>query len=137
VKLFSRLLLAFSAIVLVGGAYLHTSGFNRMSAAVAKSDLVPFVGKGLKVLWLQDSVIAIVLGIIFGTIAARGSAAPRWIIVVLGLIPAATAGFVYHFIGNFIGGHVFLTAGVAAILGGTFVSRKRTGLTAFKRRTGL
>jgi hypothetical protein len=133
VKLFSRLLLAFSAIVLVGGAYLHTSGFNRMSAAVAKSDLVPFVGKGLKVLWLQDSVIAIVLGIIFGTIAARGSAAPRWIIVVLGLIPAATAGFVYHF----IGGHVFLTAGVAAILGGTFVSRKRTGLTAFKRRTGL
>jgi hypothetical protein len=133
VKLFSRLLLAFSAIVLVGGAYLHTSGFNRMSAAVAKSDLVPFVGKGLKVLWLQDSVIAIVLGIIFGTIAARGSAAPRWIIVVLGLIPVATAGFVYHF----IGGHVFLTAGVAAILGGTFVSRKRTGLTAFKRRTGL
>jgi len=78
-----------------------------------------------------------VLGIIFGTIAARGSAAPRWIIVVLGLIPVATAGFVYHFIGNFIGGHVFLTAGVAAILGGTFVSRKRTGLTAFKLRTGL
>ena len=89
-----------------------------MSVAVAKSDLVPFVGRGLKVLWLQDSVIAIVLGIIFGTIAARGSAAPRWIIVVLGLIPVATAGFVYLFIGNFIGGHVFLTAGVAAILGG-------------------
>lgn len=123
--------------MLVGGAYLHTSGFNIMSAAVAKSDLVPFVGKGLKVLWLQDSVIAVVLGIIFGTIAARGSAAPRWIIVVLGLIPVATAGFVYHFIGNFIGGHVFMTAGFAAILGGTFVSRKRTGLTVFKRRTGL
>jgi hypothetical protein len=118
VKLFSRLLLAFSAIVLVGGAYLHTSGFNRMSTAVANSDLVPFVGKGLKVLWLQDSVMAIVFAIIFGTIAAQGSAAPRWIIVVLALIPVATAGFVYHFIGNFIGGHVFLTAGVAAILGG-------------------
>jgi hypothetical protein len=118
VKLFSRLLLAFSAIVLVGGAYLHTLGFNRMSVAVAKSDLVPFVGKGLKVLWLQDSVIAIVLAIIFGTVAARGSPVPRWIIVVLALIPVATAGFVYHFIGNFVGGHVFLTAGVAAILGG-------------------
>jgi hypothetical protein len=118
VKLFSRLLLAFSAIVLVGGAYLHTSGFNKMSTAVANSDLVPFVGKGLKVLWLQDSVMAIVFAIIFGTIAAQGSAAPRWIIVVLALIPVATAGFVYHFIGNFIGGHVFLTAGVAAILGG-------------------
>jgi hypothetical protein len=76
VKLFSRLLLAFSAIVLVDGAYLHTSGFIRMSAAVANSDLVPFVGKGLKVLWLQDSVMAIVLAIIFGSIAARGSAAP-------------------------------------------------------------
>jgi hypothetical protein len=122
VKLFSRLLLAFSAFVLAVGAYLHTSGFNKMSAAVAKSDLSPFVGKGLKVLWLQDSVIAIVLAIIFGTIAARGSAAPRWIIVVLALIPLATAGFLYHFIGNFIGGHVFLIAGVAAILGGLLYS---------------
>lgn len=121
-KLFSRILLAFSAIVLAVGACLHTAGFNKMSAAVAKSDLVPFVGKGLKVLWLQDSVIAVVLAIIFGTIAARGSTLPRWIIVVLALIPAATAGFVYHFIGNFIGGHVFLTAGLAAILGGLLYS---------------
>jgi hypothetical protein len=121
-KPFARILLAFSAIVLAVGAYVHTSGFNKMSAAVAKSDLVPFVGKGLKVLWLQDSVIAIVLAIIFGTIAGRGSAAPRWIIVVLALIPIATAGFIYHFIGNFIGGHVFLIAGIAAILGGLLYS---------------
>ena len=117
-KIFSRTLLAFSAIVLALGAWLHTSGFSRMSAAVAKSDLAPFVGKGLKVLWLQDSTIAIVLAIIFGIIAVRPSAAPRWIIVILALIPIATAGFAYRFIGNFIGGHVFLAAGIAAILGG-------------------
>jgi len=121
-KPFARILLAFSAIVLAVGAYAHTSGFNKMSAAVAKSDLVPFVGKGLKVLWLQDSVIALVLAIVFGTIAARGSRVPRWIILVLALIPIATAGFVYHFIGNFIGGHLFLTAGVTAILGGLLYS---------------
>jgi hypothetical protein len=88
-----------------------------MSVAVARSDLSPFVGKGLKVLWLQDSTIASVLAIVFGIIAVRPSAAPRWIIVILALIPIATAGFAYHFIGNFIGGHVFLTAGIAAILG--------------------
>jgi hypothetical protein len=117
-KLLPRLLLAFATIVLAVGAYVHTSGFNKMSAAVAKSDLVPFVGKGLKVLWLQDSVIALVLAIVFGTIAARGSGVPRWIILVLALIPIATAGFVYHF----IGGHLFLTAGVTAILGGLLYS---------------
>ena len=117
-KLLGRILLAFSAIVLAVGAWIHTAGFDRMSAAVAKSDLAPFIGKGLKVLWLQDSTIAIVLAILFGVIAARPSAATRWIVVLLASIPIATAGFVYHFIGNFIGGHIFLTAGVAAILGG-------------------
>jgi len=86
---------------------------------VAESNLVPFLGNGLKVLWLQDSVIANVLAIIFAIVAIRPSAAPKWIIVVLALVPAATAGLIYYF----IGGHVFLTAGIAAILGALVLPR--------------
>jgi hypothetical protein len=34
------------------------------------------------------------------------------------MIPITAAVFIYHFIGNFIGGHIFLAAGLAAVLGG-------------------
>ncbi len=94
------------------------SASGRMLQAGSPRRLLPRNGLSCPIPYVFSGKGAAVLAIIFGTIAARGSAAPRWIIVVLALIPVATAGFVYHFIGNFIGGHVFLTAGVAAILGG-------------------
>jgi hypothetical protein len=117
-KMLGRILLAFSAILLAVGAWIHTSAFNKVSAAVAKSDLDAFVGKGLKVLWFQDSTIAIVLAIVFAIVAIRPLAVSKTVIVLLGLVPVVTAALAYHFIGNFIGGHIFLTAGVAAIVGG-------------------
>jgi hypothetical protein len=117
-KLLGRILLAFSAILLAIGAWIHTAAFDKVSAAVAKSDLDAFLGKGLKVLWLQDSTIAIVLAIVFATVAIRPFAAGKTVIVLLGLVPVVTASLVYHFIGNFVAGHIFLTAGAAAILGG-------------------
>ncbi|HZR06567.1 MAG TPA: hypothetical protein VFA61_12135 [Candidatus Udaeobacter sp.] len=89
-----------------------------MSAAVANSDLIPFAAKSLKILWLEDSVVLLVLTIVFGVIAALPSAATRWVILLLALIPAATAALVYYFVGSFIAGHLLLTAAVAAILGG-------------------
>jgi hypothetical protein len=116
-KVLSRILLAFSALVLAFGAYIHTSGFGRMSAAVAKSDLDPFVGKGLKVLWLQDSTISVVLALVFAAIAIRPGAICKVLVLLLTLVPIVTAALLYHFIGNFIGGHVFLAAGIAALLG--------------------
>ncbi len=106
-KLLGRILLAFSAIVLAVGAWIHTSAFNKVSAVVAKSDLDPFVGKGFKVLWFQDSTIAIVLAIVFAMVAIRPFAASRIIIVLLGLVPVITAAPAYHFIGNFVGGTFF------------------------------
>jgi hypothetical protein len=117
-KLFTRLLLTFASIVLAFGAVMHTSCFSEISGAVAKSDLVPFVGKGLKVLFLQFSVTAIVLAVVFATAAVRPGAVNKAMILLLALVPVITAVLSYYFIGNFIGGHVFLIAGVAAILGG-------------------
>lgn len=117
-KVLSRILLGFSAILLAVGAHFHTSAFGKTATAVAESNLPAFLGNGLKVLWLQDSVITNVLAIIFAIDAVKPTAAPKWIIVILALVPIVTAGLVYHFIGNFFGGHIFLTAGIAAILGG-------------------
>jgi hypothetical protein len=122
-KFLGRILLALSVALLSIGAWIHTSAFGKVSAAVAKSDIDAFLGKGLKVLWLQDSTIALVLAIVFATVAIRPCAASKTVIVLLGLVPVVTATLVYVFIGNFIAGHIFLTAGVAAILGGFVIKR--------------
>jgi hypothetical protein len=58
------------------------------------------------------------LAIGFAIDAIRPFAVSKTVIVLLGLVPVVTAALAYHFIGNFIGGHIFLTAGVAAIVGG-------------------
>ena len=113
----SRILFAFSAIILAFGAYVHTSAFGKVSAAVANSDLPDFFGKGLKVLWLQDSVLQIIFAIVFAVLAVRPTAAPRWVVIMLALLLLGTVAFVYSIIGNFIAGHLFLAAAVAAILG--------------------
>ena len=124
-KFLGRILLAFSAILLAVGGWIHTSAFNKVSATIANSDLDPFVGKGFRMLWLQDSTIAIALAIVFAIVAIRPSAASKIVIVLLGLVPVITAALAYHFIGgNFVGGHIFLTAGVAAILGGLLGRRR-------------
>ena len=116
-KVLSRILLGFSAIVFAFGAYIHTSAFGRMSEAVAKSDLLPFFGNGFRTLWLQDSAIQILFAIVFAVVAIKPTAATRFVVVIIGVLPITTALFIYHFIGNFIGGHIFLAGGLAAILG--------------------
>jgi hypothetical protein len=116
-KAVSRILLGFSAIVFLFGAWVHTSAFGRVSAAIGKSDLPAFFGNGFRTLWFMDSVVQIVLAILFGLVAIRPIVAAKSIVFLIALIPLCTACFIYYFIGNFIGGHLFLTGGVAAIIG--------------------
>ena len=116
-KALSRILFAVSALILALGAYVHTSAFGKASAAVAKSDLPEFFGKGLKVLWLQDSALQIIFALVFAALAIRPTAAPKWVVIMLALLLLSTVAFVYSIIGNFIAGHLFLAAAVAAILG--------------------
>ena len=66
---------------------MHTSRFSEIFFAVAKSDLVPFVGKGLKVLYLQFSVTAIVLAVFFAAAAVYSSAVNKGLILLLALVP--------------------------------------------------
>jgi hypothetical protein len=116
-KVLSRVLLAFSAIVFAFGAYIHTSAFGRMSDGVTKSDLPAFLANGFRTLWLMDSSVQIILAIVFALVAIRPTAATKPIVLLIALIPLATAVFIYHFIGNFIGGHLFLAGSLSAILG--------------------
>ena len=117
-KPFPRFLLAFAALVLAVGALMHASAFHKIVTAIADSNLDLFAANSLKILWLADSVSAFILAIVFGLIAARPGGATRWIIILLSLIPAATAVLIYTFIGSFVGGHIMLAAAVAAFVGG-------------------
>jgi hypothetical protein len=114
----SRVLLAFAALVLATGAFMHTSAFNRIVAMLSESNLAAFAASALKVLWLMDSAVALVLAAVFTSVAARPSDASRWIVILLSFIPIATAALLYYFVGNFIGGHMMLAAGLAAFVGG-------------------
>lgn len=116
-KIFSRILFAVSALLLAFGAFVHTSAFGKVSSAVAKSDLPQFFGKGFKVLWLQDSALQIIFAIVFIVLAIKPNAAPRWIVIMLALLLLSTVTLVYSIIGNFIAGHLFLAAALAAIFG--------------------
>lgn len=93
---------------------------------------MPFAVKSLKILWLEDSVVLFALAITFAFVAIRPSAATRWAIVLIALIPAATAALVYYFVGAFIGGHVLVISGVAAILGGLQYPANRADNRGFR-----
>jgi hypothetical protein len=119
VKLFPRLLLACAALLLFLGGLLHASAFNKVLSALASaSELQPFAANSLKILWLGDSATSIALAAVFGFIAARPSAATKWVVIILALIPAVTAALIYLFIGSFIGGHILIISAALAVVGG-------------------
>jgi hypothetical protein len=104
--------------LLAAGAIMHASAFKKIVSAIADSNLEAFAAGSLKLLWLGDSATLLLLAAVFAFIAARPSAATRWIVVILSLIPAATAILIYTFIGSFIGGHVLIVAAIAVFVGG-------------------
>ena len=113
-----RLPLAISSVILTAGGVMHAMAFNRTASAVAESNLPTFFANSLRALWLIDSATLITLAVVFGSIAARPSRATRGVVMLLAIIPGATAFFLYVFIGNFIPAHMLLAAAVAAFVGG-------------------
>lgn len=71
-----------------------------------------------KALWLIDSATLITLAIVLALVAARPHLASRPVIILLALVPAATAFFLYKFIGNFVPAHMLLASAVATVFGG-------------------
>jgi hypothetical protein len=112
-----RILFAFSAVILLVGGLMHAAAFGKAVSAVSASDLPPFYGNSLKGLWLIDAATLMTLAVAFGCLAARPALANKPIVILLGVIPAATAFFLYKFIGNFLPAHMLVAAAAAALVG--------------------
>jgi hypothetical protein len=112
-----RILLAVSGIVLLAGALIHAAAYKKMTAAVGASNLPAFYAQCLKGLWLIDAATLFLIAVMFASIAARPPLASRPIIILIALIPAATAAFLYGFLGNFPAAHMLMGAAIIAIAG--------------------
>ncbi len=112
------LLTVASFLAAVGGA-LHAAAFSKAQAAITASNLPRFYAGSSKGLWLADSATLIILAAIFGLIAARPSTATRALVMLVALIPAATAVMLYTFLGNFFAGHLLLAIAALAFVAAT------------------
>jgi hypothetical protein len=113
-----RILLIASSILLALGGLMHARAFGKASAAVGSSLLPAFYGNAFKALWLIDSATLIVLAGVLALVAWRPVLASGTVLVLLALIPGATAGLLYAFMGAFLPAHILLTAAVMAAAAG-------------------
>jgi hypothetical protein len=113
-----RLLLAASSLLSAAGGAIHAIAFRKALVAIDASDLPHFYGASSKGLWLADSATLLIIGVIFGLIAARPLTVARPFVFLVALIPAATAILLYTFIGKFFAAHLLLTIAGLALLGG-------------------
>src|SRR5882762_2019128 len=101
-----RFLLAFCSLLMAVGGVMHALAFQRTLPVIGVSHLSPFFANSFKLLWLGDSATMFVLAVIFGVIAVRPAVATRPMVLLVALIPAATAVLLYAFLGNFFAGHI-------------------------------
>ena len=115
-SLLSRFLLSGSAALLLFGGAVHAFAYKKAVAAVATSNLAAFYAQALKGLWLIDSATLVILALSFGVLALRPALASALVIALLALIPAATAGLLYYFIGPSPPAHLLLFAAALTFL---------------------
>ncbi len=114
-----RWLLAIAAALLLLTAVMHTSVFASTQGAVAASNLATFFGQSFQALWLIEAVTLLMLAVVFALVAARPEMASGTVVALLALVPAATAGMLYRFIGGgFAPAHLLLLAAALAFVAG-------------------
>lgn len=124
VRRIARGLLALAALILIAGGALHAAAFAPSAVpAIAASGLKPFVGAEFKGLWLSDATTLAAMGLVFGFIAVRPDAARGVLLVLLALVPAATAALLYRFLGGFYPAHMLAAASVMAAAAGVMTMR--------------
>lgn len=114
----ARWLLACSSMLSALGGAIHAAAFSKALAAIDASNLPRFYGGSSKGLWLADSATLFILAAIFGLITARPPTATRPLLILVALIPAGTAIFLYTFLGNFFAGHLLLAIAALAFFAG-------------------
>jgi ABC-type spermidine/putrescine transport system permease subunit I len=113
----ARLCFITAALILATGAVMHASAFPRIQEALHNSNLTPFAANSLRTLWLADSATCLLIAGFFAYLTASPSSSSRCAVLLVALIPAATAVMIYIFVGSFFGGHILLAAAVAALAG--------------------
>ncbi len=116
--LIPRIFLAVAALILAAGGVLHAMAFSKALSALGGASMPDFYANSFRSLWLIDSAALISLAIILAVIIARPAMATRWIVVLLALIPGATAGIVYCFVGPFFAPHTLVVASLLIVAGG-------------------
>ena len=114
-----RLLLATSAAIFAFGGIMHALAYAAKALpAISRSNLPPFFGAELKVLWLADSTTLMAIALVVGFLAARPYSASKAVIMLLSGVPAATAMLLYLFLGPFYAGHMLLAASAMVFAAG-------------------
>jgi hypothetical protein len=124
-----RFLLAFSSLLSAAGGALHAAAFGKALPAISASNLPRVYGGSSKALWLADSAVLFIVAAVFGLIAIRPSTATRPIVMLVALIPAATAVLIYTFLGNFFAGHILVAIAALALFAGLQFPGAVTGRT--------
>jgi hypothetical protein len=112
----SQILLGLASLSMAAGGVMHALAFPKTQAAANASNLPPFFAKSLEMLWLGDSATMFVLALAFGIIAAQPRLAAKPLVVILALLPLATAALLYTFFGPFFAGHIMLATAVLVFL---------------------
>lgn len=116
-----RLLLALGALILLVGGLMHAAAFGKAVSAADASNLPAFYANSLKGLWLIDVATLITLAALFGLLAVRPGLASGGVVILVALIPAATAFFLYRFMGNFLPAHMLMAAALISALAGVLM----------------
>ena len=118
VKLFARVLLLVAAALLLIGGVLHAAAFGGAVSVLSGVSMPPFYSGSFKGLWLIDSATLVSLAVLLGFIATRPGSATGFVLVLVALIPAATAVLIYTFVGPFFPVYMLVVAAVAVLAAG-------------------
>jgi hypothetical protein len=122
-----RILLVLAAFLLAGGGVFHALAFRKALSVIEGSNLPAFDAHAVEALWLSDATTLVAVASFYLYIAARPAAASRTALLLVTLIPLATALLIYTFVGNFIPGHILIVATLlAAVAAMLFPSASRS-----------
>ena len=118
VRLAPRLLLGFSALCLASGASVHTLAYQKAAGIAEHSTLPAFFVAAFKGLWLSDSLTCSGLALTIGAIAVFPRMASRSLVMLLAVMPLASAMVILATMGKFFAGYVMLLSSVTTLVGG-------------------
>ena len=119
----TRVLLAFSSLILAAGAIAHALAFKRALAALGAVNLSAGMSGAFKALWLADSTTCLTVAAMCVFVAVRPSKIGGQLAMLVALIPAFTGLFIYRFLGNFYAGHMMMAAAASAFVAGLLLRK--------------